>query len=182
MSKYNKSIEDASSTLSSNTKNWSSINATYVARMRLQNQFKTGIDIAKYTASIMRKDMDEYDKNTSAYTQSLGCWHGFIGQQKLISIKKHFGSNNKKYLYLSGWMIAALRSQFGPLPDQSMHEKTSVASLISELYTFLKQADARELGGLFRDLDNANDKEKIDIHNKINNYETHIEPLSLIHI
>ena len=177
MSKYNKSIDDASSILSSNTKNWSSINATYVARMRLQNQFKTGIDIAKYTASIMRKDMDEYDKNTSAYTQSLGCWHGFIGQQKLISIKKHFGSNNKKYLYLSGWMIAALRSQFGPLPDQSMHEKTSVASLISELYTFLKQADARELGGLFRDLDNANDKEKIDIENKINNYETHIVPI-----
>ena len=170
MSKYNKSIEDASSILSSNTKNWSSINATYVARMRLQNQFKTGIDIAKYTASIMRKDMDEYDKNTSAYTQSLGCWHGFIGQQKLISIKKHFGTNKKKYLYLSGWMIAALRSQFGPLPDQSMHEKTSVASLINELYTFLKQADARELGGLFRDLDNANDKEKIDIQNKINNY------------
>ena len=177
MSKYNKSIEDASLLLSSNTKNWSSINATYVARMRLQNQFKTGIDIAKYTASIMRKDMDEYDKNTSAYTQSLGCWHGFIGQQKLISIKKHFGSNNKKYLYLSGWMIAALRSQFGPLPDQSMHEKTSVASLISELYTFLKQADARELGGLFRDLDNANDNEKIDIQNKINNYETHIVPI-----
>ena len=177
MSKYNKSIDDASSILSSNTKNWSSINATYVARMRLQNQFKTGIDIAKYTASIMRKDMDEYDKNTSAYTQSLGCWHGFIGQQKLISIKKHFGSNNKKYLYLSGWMIAALRSQFGPLPDQSMHEKTSVASLISELYTFLKQADARELGGLFRDLDNSNDKEKIDIQNKINNYETHIVPI-----
>ena len=152
MSKYNKSIEDASSILSSNTTNWSSINATYVARMRLQNQFKTGIDIAKYTASIMRKDMDEYDKNTSAYTQSLGCWHGFIGQQKLISIKKHFGTNKKKYLYLSGWMIAALRSEFGPLPDQSMHEKTSVASLINELYTFLKQADARELGGLFREL------------------------------
>ena len=89
MSKYNKSIEDASSILSSNTTNWSSINATYVARMRLQNQFKTGIDIAKYTASIMRKDMDEYDKNTSAYTQSLGCWHGFIGQQlSLIHISE----------------------------------------------------------------------------------------------
>ena len=34
--------------------------------------------------------------------------------------------------------------------DQSMHEKTTVANLIEELYTFLKQADARELGGLFR--------------------------------
>ena len=157
---------------------WKNINPEYVARMRLQNEFKTGIDIAKYTASIMRKDMDEYDNDTSKYTQSLGCWHGFIGQQKLISIKKHFGSNKRKYLYLSGWMIAALRSQFGPLPDQSMHEKTSVASLINELYTFLKQADARELGGLFRELDSASDdKIKQVVKDKIDNFETHIVPI-----
>ena len=177
MSKFNKEIDQASSISEINSSNWDSINPNYVARMRLQNQFKTGIDIAKYTASIMRKDMDEYDKNTSAYTQSLGCWHGFIGQQKLISIKKHFGTNNKKYLYLSGWMIAALRSEFGPLPDQSMHEKTSVASLINELYTFLKQADARELGGLFRELDAARDSDKTEIQNKIDNFETHIVPI-----
>ena len=157
---------------------WKNINPEYVARMRLQNEFKTGLDIAKYTASIMRKDMDEYDNDTSKYTQSLGCWHGFIGQQKLISIKKHFGSNKRKYLYLSGWMIAALRSQFGPLPDQSMHEKTSVASLINELYTFLKQADARELGGLFRELDSASDdKIKQLVKDKIDNFETHIVPI-----
>ena len=177
MSKFNKEIDQVSSISEINSSNWDSINPNYVARMRLQNQFKTGIDIAKYTASIMRKDMDEYDKDTSAYTQSLGCWHGFIGQQKLISIKKHFGTNNKKYLYLSGWMIAALRSEFGPLPDQSMHEKTSVASLINELYTFLKQADARELGGLFRELDAASDSDKTEIQNNIDNFETHIVPI-----
>ena len=177
MSKLQNNIDEASSIENINKSNWDSINPEYVARMRLQNQFKTGIDIAKYTASIMRKDMDEYDKDPSAYTQSLGCWHGFIGQQKLISIKKHFGSNSKKYLYLSGWMIAALRSQFGPLPDQSMHEKTSVASLINELYTFLKQADARELGGLFRDYDNASDNDKNKIKDKIDNFETHIVPI-----
>jgi len=177
MSKYNKSIDEAESIKNINISNWDSINANYVARMRLQNQFKTGIDIAKYTASIMRKDMDEYDKDPSLYTQSLGCWHGFIGQQKLISIKKHFGTNKKKYLYLSGWMIAALRSQFGPLPDQSMHEKTSVASLINELYTFLKQADARELGGLFRQLDEVSEDDKYLIKEKIDNFETHIVPI-----
>ena len=177
MSKFNKELDQASSISEINSSNWDSINPNYVARMRLQNQFKTGIDIAKYTASIMRKDMDEYDKDTSAYTQSLGCWHGFIGQQKIISIKKHFGTNNKKYLYLSGWMIAALRSEFGPLPDQSMHEKTSVASLINELYTFLKQADARELGGLFRQLDAASNSDKTEIQNKIDNFETHIVPI-----
>ena len=145
--------------------------------MRLQNRFKTGIDIAKYTSSIMRKDMDQYDNDSSLYTQSLGCWHGFIGQQKMISIKKHFGTNNKKYLYLSGWMIAALRSDFGPLPDQSMHEKTSVAGLIEELYTFLRQADARELGGLFRELDAAEGDAKADVQNKIDSFETHVVPI-----
>ena len=156
---------------------WSSINPEYVTRMRKQNRFKTGLDIAKYTASIMRKDMEEYDKDSSRYTQSLGCWHGFIGQQKLISIKKHFKTTDKKYLYLSGWMIAALRSDFGPLPDQSMHEKTTVANLIEELYTFLRQADARELGDLYRKLDNANDSDKHDIQEQIDNFETHIVPI-----
>jgi len=135
---------------------WDTINPESAARMRAQNKFKTGLDIAKYTADLMRADMAAFDTDKTKYTQSLGCWHGFIGQQKLISIKKHFnGQTDRCYLYLSGWMVAALRSDFGPLPDQSMHEKTTVASLVEELYTFLRQADARELGGLFRDIDTA---------------------------
>jgi len=125
----------------------------------------------------MRADMDAYDNDTTKYTQSLGCWHGFIGQQKMISIKKHFGTNKRNYLYLSGWMVAALRSEFGPLPDQSMHEKTSVASLINELYTFLRQADARELGGLFKELDAAEGEAIKAVQEKIDNFETHIVPI-----
>jgi isocitrate lyase len=134
---------------------WDGIGAESVARMRAQNRFRTGLDIARYTARIIRDDMAAYDADPAAYTQSLGCWHGFIAQQKMISIKKHFGTTKGRYIYLSGWMIAALRSDFGPLPDQSMHEKTSVPALIEEIYTFLRQADARELGMLFRDLDKA---------------------------
>jgi isocitrate lyase len=150
--------------------------------MRAQNEFKTGLDIAKYTADIMRKDMAAYDADSSKYTQSLGCWHGFIGQQKMISIKKHFaGNTDRRYLYLSGWMVAALRSEFGPLPDQSMHEKTSVASLIEELYTFLRQADARELGGLFRQLDAARNTDNSalvkDIQEQVNTHRTHVVPV-----
>ena len=126
----------------------------------------------------MREDMAAYDADSSQYTQSLGCWHGFIGQQKMIAIKKHFGTTKRKYLYLSGWMIAALRSEFGPLPDQSMHEKTSVPALIEELYTFLRQADARELGGLFRELDSAPDAAtRSHVQSKIDNYETHVVPI-----
>ena len=177
MATYKEILENLSNLKASGKDAHVNMNPEHVARMRWQNQFQTGVDIAKYTAAIMRRDMDAYDADTSAYTQSLGCWHGFIGQQKLISIKKHFGSNDKKYLYLSGWMVAALRSEFGPLPDQSMHEKTSVASLINELYTFLRQADARELSALFRELDAASDETKPLIQEKINNYETHIVPI-----
>ena len=177
MSNLNDEVNKANEVSSMNNDSWGAIDPNYVARMRLQNRFKTGIDVAKYTAAIMRKDMDTYDSDSSAYTQSLGCWHGFIGQQKMISIKKHFGTNDRKYLYLSGWMIAALRSDFGPLPDQSMHEKTSVASLIAELYTFLRQADARELGGLFRELDSAEGDAKNEVQTKIDNFQTHVVPI-----
>jgi len=58
-----------------------------------------------------------------------------------------------------------------------MHEKTSVASLIAELYTFLRQADARVLGGLFRDLDAASDADKPAIQAQIDNFETHVVPI-----
>ena len=180
MSTYKQDIE-AITQLRKERDAWHAINPEYAARMKAQNRFKTGLDIARYTASIMRKDMAEYDADSSQYTQSLGCWHGFIGQQKMISIKKHFGATKKRYLYLSGWMIAALRSEFGPLPDQSMHEKTSVPALIEELYTFLRQADAREMGGLFRELDaarEAGDQAKADqIQAQIDNFETHVVPI-----
>jgi len=181
MSAYTNEIELLEAIRANHGASWDAINPEYAARMRAQNKFKTGLDIAKYTAGIMRKDMDDYDKDTSQYTQSLGCWHGFIGQQKMISIKKHFNNTDKRYLYLSGWMVAALRSEFGPLPDQSMHEKTSVAGLINELYTFLRQADARELGGLFRQLDaarNAGDQVQAQkIQNEIDNHQTHVVPI-----
>lgn len=178
---YQDEIARAAKPIDTEQGRWNGIDAESVARMRLQNRFRTGLDIAKYTAGIMRRDMAAYDADPAAYTQSLGCWHGFIAQQKMIAIKKHFGSTKRRYLYLSGWMVAALRSDFGPLPDQSMHEKTSVPALIEELYTFLKQADARELGMMFRDLDAARDTgnavEAARIQNAIDNYETHVVPI-----
>jgi isocitrate lyase len=160
---------------------WNGISAEAVSRMRLQNRFQTGLDIARYTAAIMRADMAAYDADPAKYTQSLGCWHGFIAQQKMISIKKHFGTTQGKYLYLSGWMVAALRSDFGPLPDQSMHEKTSVPALIEEIYTFLRQADSRELNLLFSGIDAARaaeDNDKIrELQSKVDNFQTHVVPI-----
>ncbi|MEL6916601.1 MAG: isocitrate lyase [Bacteroidota bacterium] len=151
---------------------WKAIDPKNVARMAAQNRFKTGVDIAKYTAAIMRKDMAEYDADPTKYTQSLGCWHGFVAQQNMIAVKKHHKTTSKKYLYLSGWMVAALRSEFGPLPDQSMHEKTAVPSLIKEIYDFLRQADAIALNDLFRRLESGED-----VLDQIDSFETHIVPI-----
>ncbi|WP_397362864.1 isocitrate lyase [Olleya sp. R77988] len=151
---------------------WNAINPESAARMVTQNRFNTGLDIAKYTAAIMRKDMADYDADASNYTQSLGCWHGFVAQQKMIAVKKHHKTTSKSYLYLSGWMVAALRSEFGPLPDQSMHEKTAVPSLIEEIYDFLRQADAIELNDLFRRLELGED-----VQDQIDNFETHVVPI-----
>ena len=178
---YQDKIIGAGRTIGQNQQTWDAIEPESVARMQIQNRFQTGLDIARYTAKIMREDMAAYDADPADYTQSLGCWHGFIGQQKMISIKKHFGTTKRRYLYLSGWMIAALRSDFGPLPDQSMHEKTSVPTLIEELYTFLRQADARELGMMFRDLDTArstsDEVEAKRLEQAIDNHETHVVPI-----
>ncbi|WP_272148886.1 isocitrate lyase [Tenacibaculum aiptasiae] len=169
---YNSALETVKNLKKKFGSNWNAISPENAARMVTQNRFKTGLDIAKYTAAIMRKDMAEYDANTSNYTQSLGCWHGFVAQQKMIAVKKHHRTTSKRYLYLSGWMVAALRSEFGPLPDQSMHEKTAVPALIKEIYDFLRQADAVELNDLFKRLENGED-----VQDQIGNFETHIVPI-----
>jgi isocitrate lyase len=178
---YQNQIAQTDSFIASHNGTWDGISAEAVTRMRLQNRFQTGLDIARYTAKIMREDMAAYDADSSQYTQSLGCWHGFIAQQKMIAIKKHFGTTKRKYLYLSGWMVAALRSDFGPLPDQSMHEKTSVPALIEELYTFLRQADARELSLLFRGIDaarSAGDSAKeTELLDQVEKFQTHVVPI-----
>lgn len=50
-----------------------------------------------------------------------------------------------------------------------MHEKTAVPSLITEIYDFLRQADAIELNDLFKRLENGED-----VQDQIDNFETHI--------
>lgn len=179
MSAYLNEIDAVNKLRDSHADAWQGINPEFAVRMKLQNRFKTGLDIAQYTADIMRQDMAEYDADTSQYTQSLGCWHGFVAQQMAIAVKRHRGSMNKKYVYLSGWMVAALRSKFGPLPDQSMHEKTSVPALIHEIYTFLKQADAVELERLFTELDETREAggDVSGIIEQIDNFETHVVPI-----
>ncbi|TMN91386.1 isocitrate lyase [Pseudoalteromonas phenolica] len=179
MTSYQSKLDHFSTLCQTQGNTWQSISPEFASRMNLQNRFKTGLDIAKYTAKVMREDMATYDADSSQYTQSLGCWHGFTAQQMMMAVKRHQKTTKRSYVYLSGWMVAALRSEFGPLPDQSMHEKTSVPALIEEIYTFLKQADARELDHLYKELDEAkaNGGDVEAIMSKIDNFETHVVPI-----
>ncbi|MFG1400520.1 isocitrate lyase [Xanthobacter sediminis] len=152
-----------------------------IIQLRLQNTFDTHLDIARAMARVMRADMAAYDADSSRFTQSLGCWSGFHAQQMIKSVKRLKGTAKGAYVYLSGWMVAGLRNRFGHLPDQSMHEKTSVADLIEEIYVSLRQADEVAINDLFKALkaarakgDRAAEAEAIAA---IDSFETHVVPI-----
>ncbi|MEE9347115.1 MAG: isocitrate lyase, partial [Robiginitomaculum sp.] len=150
-----------------------------MVQLRMQNTYNTHLDIAKDMASVMRADMSAYDKDSSQFTQSLGCWSGFHAQQMIKSVRRLKGTTKGAYVYLSGWMVAGLRNSFGHLPDQSMHEKTSVVDLIEEIYASLRQADEVELNDLFGALKTARaGTGGVDEAIKaIDNFETHVVPI-----
>ncbi|MGZ0228803.1 MAG: isocitrate lyase, partial [Acidimicrobiales bacterium] len=77
MSTYEQNLSSLADLVESQGNAWNDISPEHATRMTLQNRFRTGLDIARYTAAIMRKDMADYDADSSRYTQSLGCWHGF---------------------------------------------------------------------------------------------------------
>lgn len=151
------------------------INLEDLAQLKIQNTYETHLDIAKAMATEMRKDMAAYDKDSGAFTQSLGCWSGFHAQQMMRAIKRQKGTLDKAYVYLSGWMVAGLRNRFGHLPDQSMHEKTSVVDLIQEIYTSLRQADEVDLNDFFAELKTTDDRAAVIA--KIDAHESYVRPI-----
>jgi len=151
------------------------INLEDLAQLKTQNTFSTHLDIARAMSKVMRADMAAYDKDSSQFTQSLGCWSGFHAQQMMRAIKRQKGTLDKAYVYLSGWMVAGLRNSFGHLPDQSMHEKTAVTDLIEEIYTSLRQADEVDLNDLFAELKTTDDRDAVIA--KIDGFESYVRPI-----
>jgi isocitrate lyase len=152
-----------------------------IIQLKIQNTFSTHLDIARAMAGVMRADMAAYDRDSNQFTQSLGCWSGFHAQQMIKSVKRLRGTTKSAYVYLSGWMVAGLRNRFGHLPDQSMHEKTSVVDLIEEIYVSLRQADEVALNDLFKALRAARKAgdgmaERAAIR-AIDGFETHVVPI-----
>ena len=61
MTHYQDDITATQALKQQNGASWDAIDPEAVARMRAQNRFRTGLEIAQYTADIMRRDMAEYD-------------------------------------------------------------------------------------------------------------------------
>ena len=66
--------------------------------------FNTGLEIAKYLPLNAIQEMEDYDNNWLKILQSLGCWHGFIGQLYHFNTKNLSKTNEKRviYIYLDG--------------------------------------------------------------------------------
>jgi isocitrate lyase len=63
---YQDEIAQAQQLISKQGSPWAGIGAEAVARMRMQNRFQTGLDIARYTAKIMREDMAAYENGRAS--------------------------------------------------------------------------------------------------------------------
>ena len=152
-----------------------------IVQLKLQNTYSTHLEIARDMAKVMRADMAAYDRDSSNFTQSLGCWSGFHAQQMIKSVKRLRGTTKGAYVYLSGWMVAGLRNTWGHLPDQSMHEKTAVVELINEIYVSLRQADEVALNDLFKVLRNAREAgdevAEMAAIRAIDHFESHVVPI-----
>ena len=66
MTQYSSDIRQLTDLKATAGSSWHGISPEHAARMRAQNRFRSGLDIARYTAKIMRQDMVAYDKDASA--------------------------------------------------------------------------------------------------------------------
>ena len=71
VSTYSRDIDASASLVTAQGSSWDAISPEYVARMKAQNRFKTGLDIARYTADIMRDRYGPIRRRPGASTRSL---------------------------------------------------------------------------------------------------------------
>ena len=70
MKKYSDLIKEIKNSENFKNSSWESINPEYVARMQLQNRFKSGIEIAKYNACLLYTSPSPRDVHLSRMPSS----------------------------------------------------------------------------------------------------------------
>ncbi|MGB9152956.1 MAG: isocitrate lyase/phosphoenolpyruvate mutase family protein [Alphaproteobacteria bacterium] len=181
---YIERIQTIQERIDSGEINPAGLSAEAIVRNKIMSELEgepvTGLAIARRNAAIMHSDMASFQQDQSKYTQSLGAATGWVLQQ-FMKAAKAANQLDKAYWYLSGWQIAAMKSEMSPKPDVSGHEKSSVWRTIEEGYRFLQEADAVELLDIFKDMDKARaaqDTEAVNrLINKVDTYKSHIRPI-----
>ncbi len=123
MSAYENDVQAIAALKNSTGNHWSAINPEYAARMRLQNRFKTGLDIARHCAAIIAPGHGRLRRRQQRLHPVAGLLARFHRAAEADRHQEAPGQHERSLPLPVGWMIAALRSEFGPLPDQ-----TAVAS------------------------------------------------------
>jgi len=133
MSAYLNDIKAVAALKESAGNSWSAITPSPSPACARQNRLRPGWTIAKYTAASCRKEHGRVGcRLPLSYTQS---WllARLNRQQKLIS-SRTLKTTNQALTVPVRLDVAALRSDFGPLPEPVHDEKTAVSGLIEELY------------------------------------------------
>ena len=162
MPKYSDLIKELTDLKEDKPSIFKHINPESASRMRLQNRFPTGLDIARYTAEIMRRDMADYDKDSSNYTQSLGCWHGFTAQQMMMEMQARVAERESQLIaeFVAEYEELLKESAADPLIDLKRDELK-----VREQDMIRKGKEANQKLGLEKkklDTNTKVDREKID--------------------
>lgn len=136
---------------------------------RLVRRFEEGLDIARYTARILRSDGAGVVSDR---------WAGLIAARQTALAAWHPGEIKDRYLCASPQTVAALKAAFGPLPAPYPDD---VAGRTAAIFAFLRLADRREVAALFAALHAAkrtgDARDGRAAQDAVDNFQTHIVPV-----
>ena len=127
MSDYQNDIDSVASLKEAQGGTWAAISPEYAARMRAQNRFKPVLISPSTLLALCAKIWAEYDANRCQIHPITGLLARFYRSTETDFYQETFQYHRQKYLYLSGWMIAALRApDFGPYPINLCTKNVSI--------------------------------------------------------
>ena len=137
---YKDEISNVERLISSKSGTWAGIDPESVTRMRLQNRFHRRASISRAippgSCAPTWPPMMPTLSQVHAVAWLLARLHRPAEADRDQEAFRH-DQGPLSCICRAGWSRRCA-AEFGPLPDQSMHEKTSVPALVAELYTFLK--------------------------------------------
>ena len=160
---------------------WDAIDPDHIKRMRLQNRFLTGLDVAATPRRSCARTWPPM-MPTPPSTPSRSAPGTASSPSSTSSPSRSISAPPSAATSISraGWSRPCAPSSARCRTSRCMR-RPRVPALISEIYTFLRQADAREIGNMFRAIDaarKAGDHVKAsELRAQVENHETHVVPI-----